>query len=93
MDTKTRECLLSSWAIVSAYSGDAATVAERVGVIDGVIADYGAAQTAGALGFLAGSVLLPGLADQMGVPLDQARQEFGALLSCALGRDGGPDGT
>jgi hypothetical protein len=84
METDARECLLSSWAIVSAYSGDSTTTAEKVGVIDGVIADHGAAETASALGFLAGSVLLPGLADQLGVTVDQARQQFGAVLSHAL---------
>ncbi|HVT22727.1 MAG TPA: hypothetical protein VHE57_15200 [Mycobacteriales bacterium] len=86
VDVEMRECLLSSWAIVSAYSGDIATPAERVGVIDGVIADHGAAETARALGFLAGSVLLPGLADQLGVTVDEARTQFGTVLSHALER-------
>jgi hypothetical protein len=84
VDGFARECLLSSWAIVSAYSADIATPAEKIGVIDGVITEYGAAETASALGFLAGSVLLPGLADRLGVTVDQVRQEFGALLAHAL---------
>ena len=84
MDAEARDCLYSSWAIVSAYSVDTVTPAEKVSLIDGVIADYGAAETAEALGFLAGSVLLPGLAHQLGVPLDQARQQFGTVLSHAL---------
>jgi hypothetical protein len=86
VDVETRECLLSSWAIVSAYSGDAMTPGERVCVIDGVLEDHGAAETAGALGFLAGAVLLPGLADQLGVTVEEARQQFGAMLSLALER-------
>jgi hypothetical protein len=85
MDTETRECLLSSWAIVSAYSGDTTSAAERVCVIDGVINDHGAAQTAEALGFLAGCVLLPGLADQLGITVDQARHQLGSMLSEAVG--------
>ncbi|HVY10040.1 MAG TPA: hypothetical protein VHB18_07840 [Mycobacteriales bacterium] len=84
MNSESRECLLSSWAIVSAYSGDTTTPAERVCVIDGVIEDHGAVETAGALGFLAGSVLLPGLAEQMGVTIEQARQQLGTVLSRAL---------
>lgn len=84
MDAQVRECIFSSWAIVSAYSVDGLTAADKLTVVDAVIADYGAAETAEALGFLAGSVLLPGLADQLGVTLDQARQQFGAVLSHAL---------
>lgn len=84
MQTETRECLLSAWAIVSAFSVDASPTADTGGVVDGVIADFGAAETAGALGFLAGSVLLPGLADQLGVTVEEARQRFGMLLSQAL---------
>ncbi|HVV75751.1 MAG TPA: hypothetical protein VHC43_06905 [Mycobacteriales bacterium] len=84
MDALARDCLFSSWAIVSAYSADTVTPAKKVTLIDGVIADYGAAETAEALGFLAGSVLLPGLADQLGMSLDQARQQLGTVLSHAL---------
>jgi hypothetical protein len=84
MDAETRECLLSSWAIVSAYASDSTTSAERVGVIDGVIEDHGATEAVGALGFLAGSVLLPGLAEQLGVTVDEARQQLGAMLAHAL---------
>jgi hypothetical protein len=49
-----------------------------------VIEDHGAVETAGALGFLAGSVLLPGLAEQMGVTVEQARHQLGTVLSRAL---------
>jgi hypothetical protein len=84
VDVQTRECILSSWAIVSAYSTDSSSPAEKVCVVDGVIEDFGAVETAGALGFLAGSVLLPGLAERLGVTVDQARQQFGAVLSHAL---------
>lgn len=75
---------LDAWSVVAAYATRDATGPEKERLLREVVERHGGAETAGAIGFLAGSVLLQMISTLKGEPLASLRDDITARLPALL---------
>src|SRR5579884_3679460 len=84
ISAELKAAYLQVWKIIDAYADATATADRKEALLRQTVAEFGAAETAGALGFLAGSVLLSGIARLQGRSLDEVRRDWGERLPDVL---------